>query len=232
MAPCATVERAGNSIAFRGRSIVIPRVSTRKIRHLLVVSKASSVRLSRGMRGTPHTEVVSHANRREHKAIPRGCTTVNHALPETVFSIGTVAVLPLYGAVIAAPKSDITQKLMRSSIPFAVMCSLYFVAMAVTVQSPEIYALLRDFVSGVLKSGDFIGKWLTFVSSCFGAAATAASAWMHLLSLDLFVARSVYLDSLKTNVPSAHSLVLCCMFGPCGFLAHAVTKAMWSKRAR
>ena len=39
--------------------------------------------------------------------------------------------------------------------------------------------------------------------------------WLHLLSLDLFVARHVYLDSLALNVPAAHSLTLCCMFGPC-----------------
>jgi hypothetical protein len=55
---------------------------------------------------------------------------------------------------------------------------------------------------------------------------------MHLLSLDLFVARHVYLDALTENVPSQHSLVLCCMFGPCGFLAHALTKAAWKKWVR
>jgi hypothetical protein len=49
--------------------------------------------------------------------------------------------------------------------------------------------------------------------------------WLHLLSLDLFVARHVYLDSLALNVPAAHSLTLCCMFGPCGYLAHTFTKA-------
>ena len=42
----------------------------------------------------------------------------------------------------------------------------------------------------------------------------------------LFVARHVYLDSLDTNVPAAHSLVLCCMFGPVGFLSHTLTKGL------
>lgn len=57
-------------------------------------------------------------------------------------------------------------------------------------------------------------------------AETAAAAWLHLLSLDLFVARHVYLDSLASNVPAAHSLVLCCMFGPVGYLSHTLTKGV------
>ena len=71
---------------------------------------------------------------------------------------------------------------------------------------------------------------LTLLSGFMATAETAASAWVHLLSLDLFVARHVYLDSLATGTPATHSLALCCMFGPCGFLSHALTKAVLAAR--
>ena len=57
-------------------------------------------------------------------------------------------------------------------------------------------------------------------------AETAVTAWIHLLSLDLFVARHVYLDAIRTEVPAAHSLVFCCMFGPVGYLSHTLTKGL------
>jgi hypothetical protein len=215
------VERGRTCDAVSGRSIAIPRSWTRpvaKIRHLETRTKCSS-------RSISQSPPSNTQRTRRSRVVPS-------ALPETVFSIGTVAVLPLYGAMIAAPNSAITKRAMRSCVPFAVMGSLYFVAMAATVQSVEIQALVKTFITGVLTSGDFIGKWLTFVSACFGTATTAASGWLHLLSLDLFVARHVYLDGLETNVPSAHSLILCCMFGPCGFLAHVLTKTVWDKVRR
>ena len=43
---------------------------------------------------------------------------------------------------------------------------------------------------------------------------------------------SVFLDALAADVPARHSLVLCCMFGPCGFLAHALTKAACARWRR
>lgn len=41
----------------------------------------------------------------------------------------------------------------------------------------------------------------------------------------LRAARAVLLDGLKTFTPTAHSLVLCCMFGPLGVLSHVATRA-------
>ena len=57
------------------------------------------------------------------------------ALPETVFSIETVAVLPLYGAMIGAPKAEWTQRFMRSAAPFGLMGALTAVAIPATAQS-------------------------------------------------------------------------------------------------
>lgn len=66
-------------------------------------------------------------------------------------------------------------------------------------------------------------------------------AWLHLLTLDLFQAkyagislhppvanpphRGVFLDGVRHGVWTAHSVVLCFMFGPLGLLSHWLTKA-------
>lgn len=42
--------------------------------------------------------------------------------------------------------------------------------------------------------------------------------WVHLLALDLFAARYVFLDSLKKGVEHRLSVLLCFMFGPLGIL--------------
>lgn len=47
-------------------------------------------------------------------------------------------------------------------------------------------------------------------------------AWVHLLCLDLFTARYVFLDCLKVGVEHRLSVVLCFMFGPLGLLRYAM----------
>ena len=44
------------------------------------------------------------------KGKARSCSVVMKGLPETLFTIGTVAVLPLYGAMIGAPKAEDTKR--------------------------------------------------------------------------------------------------------------------------
>lgn len=119
---------------------------------------------------------------------------------------------------------------MSSSAPFAVMGCLYAAALWCAVQSADARALWTTFTSACVGGVDVAAHALTLVSGILGTAETAATAWLHLLSLDLFVARGVYLDAVANGVPAAHSLTLCCMFGPCGYLAHALTKALWRRR--
>jgi hypothetical protein len=38
------------------------------------------------------------------------------------------------------------------------------------------------------------------------------------------------MDGIKTAVFSTHSVLLCFMCGPCGLLAHTVTKALFAAR--
>lgn len=47
--------------------------------------------------------------------------------------------------------------------------------------------------------------------------------WSHVLTWDLFVGRYVWLDGLKRNIITWHSVTLCNLIGPPGLLLHAIT---------
>ena len=67
---------------------------------------------------------------------------------------------------------------------------------------------------------------LESVAALFRDPATVASAWAHLLCLDLLVARELLQDGRRRGVATAHSVLLCFMCGPLGLLAHLATRAL------
>jgi hypothetical protein len=71
---------------------------------------------------------------------------------------------------------------------------------------------------------------LTNIAAMFSRPAAAAASWVHLLALDLFVARHVYRDATRKRVPATLSLLLCMLFGPTGLLCHAATVALCERR--
>ncbi|XP_044468910.1 protein ABA DEFICIENT 4, chloroplastic-like isoform X2 [Mangifera indica] len=60
----------------------------------------------------------------------------------------------------------------------------------------------------------------------FSGEMTLASAWIHLLAVDLFAARQVFHDGLENRIETRHSVSLCLLFCPIGILTHVITKAM------
>ena len=55
---------------------------------------------------------------------------------------------------------------------------------------------------------------------------TAASAWCHILTINSFAARHVYLHAHRLRLPAAHSIALCLLAGPAGVACHMVTCAV------
>jgi hypothetical protein len=60
----------------------------------------------------------------------------------------------------------------------------------------------------------------------FASKMTVASAWIHLLAVDLFAARQVYHDGIKNNIETRHSVSLCLLFCPIGIATHVLTKVL------
>ncbi|XP_062150587.1 protein ABA DEFICIENT 4, chloroplastic isoform X2 [Alnus glutinosa] len=100
-------------------------------------------------------------------------------LASSVFSLGTVAVLPFYTLMVLAPKAEL----------------------------------------------------LPSIAKMFSSEMTLASAWIHLLVVDLFAARQVYNDGQENQIETRHSVSFCLLFCPIGILTHVITKAV-SKSSR
>ncbi|KAJ4909871.1 abscisic acid (aba)-deficient 4 [Raphanus sativus] len=138
-------------------------------------------------------------------------------IASSVFAVGTTTVLPFYTLMVVAPKAEITKKCMESSIPYVVLGLLYA------------YLLYLSWTPDTLKymfSSKYLLPELSGIAKMFSSEMTLASAWIHLLVIDLFAARQVFNDGLENKIETRHSVSLCLLFCPVGIVSHVVTKAL------
>lgn len=147
----------------------------------------------------------------------------NSQLASSVFSLGTVAVLPFYTLMVLAPKSELTKKSVASSLPYVVLGLLYAYLLFIS-WTPETIRLIF--------ASKYLLPELSSIAKMFSSELTLASAWIHLLVVDLFAARQVFNDGLENQVETRHSVSLCLLFCPVGILTHVITKAMLSQSSR
>lgn len=134
-----------------------------------------------------------------------------------LFTFGTAFVVPFYTVMILAPHASWTKKLVESSFPYVVLGVLY------------LYLLFLSWSPETLPSMFASKYWLPElpgITRMFSSTLTVASAWLHLLAVDLFAGRQIYLDGLQQSIETRHSLVLCLLFCPVGMLSHFFTKAI------
>ncbi|KAE8799044.1 Protein MAO HUZI 4, chloroplastic [Hordeum vulgare] len=155
--------------------------------------------------------------------LPAGLSTSQIA--SSAFTLGTVAVLPFYTLMIAAPNANIlsppllpqhsTKRTVESTAPYVALGILYA------------YLLHLSWTPDTIRAMFASKYWLSELPDIVRMLAsemTVASAWIHLLAVDLFAARQVYHDGSKNNIETRHSVSLCLLFCPIGIAAHALTK--------
>ncbi|KAK4284240.1 hypothetical protein QN277_001099 [Acacia crassicarpa] len=136
-------------------------------------------------------------------------------LASNVFTLGSVAVLPYYTLMVIAPKAEITKKSMESGIPYVLLGLLYAYLLCLS-WTPETLQLLF--------ATQYFLPQLSSIAKMFSSDITLASAWIHLMLIDLFAARQVFLDGLKNQIETRHSVSLCLFCCPIGVLSHFITK--------
>ncbi|CAH2065786.1 unnamed protein product [Thlaspi arvense] len=144
-------------------------------------------------------------------------------IASSVFAVGTTAVLPFYTLMVVAPKADITKKSMDSSIPYIILGVLYA------------YLLYLSWTPETLKymfSSKYMLPELPGIAKMFSSEMTLASAWIHLLVVDLFAARQVFKDGLENQIETRHSVSLCLLFCPVGIVSHFVTKGLTNSKCK
>lgn len=110
-----------------------------------------------------------------------------------------------------------TKKSMESSIPYLVLGVLYAYLLYLS-WTPETVRLIF--------ASKYLLPELTSIGKMFSSELTLASAWIHLLVVDLFAARHVFQDGLENQIETRHSVSFCLFFCPIGILTHVITKAM------
>ena len=139
--------------------------------------------------------------------------------PDALFSLASFAVMPLYGLMVCRPKARLTRQLLNSDALWLGLVTLYVAALVQSWRSDTLALMFSLTPLPQLPQ-------LNNIAAMFTRPAAAAATWVHLLSLDLFVARGIFSDAAAKRVPCGHSLVLCMMFGPSGLLCHAATVAI------
>ncbi|KAF3949419.1 hypothetical protein CMV_024706 [Castanea mollissima] len=143
-------------------------------------------------------------------------------LASSVFSLGTVAVLPFYTLMVLAPNAELTKKSVESSIPYVVLGLLYAYLLYLS-WTPETLRMIF--------ASKYLLPELPGIVKMFSSEMTLASAWIHLLVVDLFAARQVFHDGLENQIETRHSVSFCLLFCPIGILTHVITKAL-TRRSR
>lgn len=118
---------------------------------------------------------------------------------------------------VLAPNAEVTKRSMESSAPYVALGVLYAYLLYLS-WNPDTLRLM------------FASKYwlpeLSGIARMFTNEMTVASAWIHLLAVDLFAARQVFHDGLKNKIETRHSVSLCLLFCPVGIVTHAITKVL------
>ncbi|XP_074279070.1 protein ABA DEFICIENT 4, chloroplastic-like isoform X2 [Silene latifolia] len=170
----------------------------------------------RGLRITMRPEVEKCILSRKSSGVCHSCLS-NSEIATSIFTLGTAAVLPFYTLMVAAPKAELTKKTMTSSLPYVGLGLVYAYLLWLS-WTPDTLGLM------------FASKYwlpeLQGMAKMFSSEITLASAWIHLLVVDLFAARQVYQDGLENEVETRHSVSLCLLFCPIGIISHEITKRL------
>jgi len=151
--------------------------------------------------------------------------------PNTAFIASNLLVIPFYALLLFRPGWNWTYRIMRNNwflLPF----SFVYGILLKQAWRPDFFDLLLPGSLDKWREGVQFLPSLEGVKELFGGLMSTSSVWVHLLLVDLFFARAMYLESRKSSeaVPVAHSIVLTWMFGPIGILSHEMTKIIYARK--
>ena len=162
--------------------------------------------------------------RRRRQFEPQRCGALT---PDLVFTVATAFLVPTYGALLVSRRLPTVHKALTSHfVPLALgVAWVAALQLSASQTGSSIPHLLHKANSALLGSVSSIStlfktKWFTLL------------CWLHLLMLDYLLAREIALDAAYRNVFAAHSIVLCFMCGPCGYLSHQLTKGLYALAGR
>lgn len=137
---------------------------------------------------------------------------------EYVFIFGNIYVMPFWVMMMVFPRSQLTQRCMRSLLALMPLMLVYaFIIL------PNVFSIFVQVAKPQLSS----------IVTLLGSPVGAVVAWTHLLVWDLFVGRWIYHDSMEQHNVSRIAVSVCLfftlMFGPIGLLCYLALKKVRSR---
>lgn len=137
---------------------------------------------------------------------------------ETIFSLGSLLVMPFWALMIFLPRWRVTLRAVRS--PAIALGPAVLYAVLVLPRLGEVLPVVSD-------------PTLPLVVALLGEPSGALIGWMHFLAFDLFVARWIFLDARERGVSSwlvSPLLVFVLLLGPLAYLAYFPLRLLARKK--
>jgi hypothetical protein len=130
--------------------------------------------------------------------------------PSSIFQVANLLPLPIWLLWMAAPSSQLSRQVARSTWPWVVLAGLYLVLVAVALAGQGLDPRAFGSLEGVMAA--FRVEWV------------ALAGWVHYLCFDLFVARWIMNDAPDGGYWLTPILFLTLMFGPVGLLCYLAVR--------
>ena len=114
-------------------------------------------------------------------------------------------------------------------------CVAYLLLLVASWSPDTLSLMMPGSLEAGLSAGTFNPQFfpsLAGISTLLSRRGVAASAWMHLACVNLFVARHAAMRAARGGWALAHTLALAFVFGPAGLCAHFLTAAFGRRRKR
>lgn len=132
--------------------------------------------------------------------------------------------MPLWLAMMFAPRAALTKKASRSSVVFVLAASNYVAALGLT--------LVASRKAGSVQPTDFTS--LEGIRRGLSTQEGTLAAWSHMLALDLFTGAWIYRESLRLSAPAwvrILSLAFTLLAGPFGLLLFLIWRILGSRQS-
>jgi hypothetical protein len=144
---------------------------------------------------------------------------------QQAFSIATFLPQPFWVFMIVLPNSSITKQIMGDYKVVTLFCLLHLSIVLLSVLEPNGTAPLVEFADVFNPDGNPQGAMVHMMTY----PNFVSEEWSHVLTWDLLIGRWIWLDGLRRNIFTSHSVLLANLIGPPGLLLHFATCAITGK---